>query len=384
MKELERLKCLDKQIEVAKKVYTERKEQPESAYSQEPSRVSLEPSRKGGKDKLRPAVLSPTAAYRKPMTSSQLKTHIEVLKETVQPTMPGDVIDYPVQDLGNIHEEPTRERPQTAPVKFAAPAKAYNRPAVYHPVPAEQIISEVEAEVRAAKEVEMRSLPPSQPPARSVKFPPQSQSPPQSFSITNPRGTVSSLIKRADFAEKYGAKTIGLVSKVSAKYIAFYAEDLTSLFVEDLLSETVLELQRIEEVMDMRTKQDLRQEAGEMMQGLVQEWTDKVEKVQEKWADRPKPMPTKEAGNPPAPIIVMEDRRRRWEVSLPDRMLRSIRDYKREYDEYQHRQTGGTKLWDVYSRIGDTLLAEVLDSALSAFDESLGEYTDQVISQELN
>ena len=120
------------------------------------------------------------------------------------------------------------------------------------------------------------------------------------------------------------------------------------------------------------------------MQGMVQEWTDKVQKVQEKWADRPKPMPSKEAGNPPAPAIVVEDRRRRWEVSLPDRTLRSIRDYKREYDEYQQRQSGGTRLWEVYSRVGDAILSEVLDSALSAFDESLGDYTDQVISQELN
>jgi len=376
MKELERLKGLDRQIEVAKKVYVERREQPESSMSQEQGRTGLEVGRKAGKEKVRPAVLSPTVAYRKPMTSSQLKTHIEVLKETVQPP-PGDVIDYPVEpELGDIDEEPTRERPQTAPAKRAAPKKPESRPAVYHPVPAEQIISEVEAEVKAAKDVETRSLPPYHPP---VPYPP-----PQSFPLSIPRGTVSSLIQRADSAEKYGARTIGLVSKVSAKYVAYYAEDLTALFVEDLLSETVLELQRIEEVVEMRTKRELRQEAGEMMQGMVQEWTDKVQKVQEKWADRPKPMPSKEAGNPPAPAIVVEDRRRRWEVSLPDRTLRSIRDYKREYDEYQQRQSGGTRLWEVYSRVGDAILSEVLDSALSAFDESLGDYTDQVISQELN
>lgn len=378
MKELERLKCLDKQVEVAKKVYAERREQPESSVGQEQSRANPEISRKLGKGKVRPAVLSPTVAYRKPMTSSQLKTHIEVLKETVQPPPPGDIIDYPVQEeLGDIDEEPTRERPQTAPAKRAPPKKPENRPAVYHPVPAEQIISEVEAEVKAAKEGETRSLPSY--PVRSVQFPPS-----QSFPLSIPRGTVSSLIQRADSAEKYGARTIGLVSKVSAKYIAYYAEDLTALFVEDLLSETVLELQRIEEVMEMRSKQELRQEAGEMMQGLVQEWTDKVQKVQEKWTDRPKPMPSKEAGNPPAPAIVVEDRRRRWEVSLPDRTLRSIRDYQREYDVYQQRQSSGTKLWEVYSRLGDSLLSEVLDSALSAFDESLGDYTDQVISQELS
>ena len=372
MKELERLKCMDRQVENAKKVYVETRSKPKNEEIS--GNYQSESRPKSGKDKIRPAVLSPSVKYPKPVSSSQLKTHIEVLKDRVK-SPPGDVIDYPVEaDLGDIHEEPTRERPNTAPVRKTKEAGV--KPAVYHPVPAEQIISEVEADIKAAKDIEIRDFYPQE---MSGNRPMGPKSVP-SYQY----GTVSGLVKRADLAEKYGARTVGLVSRVSSKFVAYYAEDLTDLLAEELLSDTVMELQRIEEVMHMRSKQELRQEAGEMMQGLVQDWQDKVNTVQEKWKERPKPMKTKEvARTTEAPVQVIATARR-WEVHIPDRELRSIRSYQRDYAEYQRVQTSGTKLWEIYGQIGDLLLSEVLEAALSDFDESLGTYTDQVISQELN
>lgn len=47
---------------------------------------------------------------------------------------------------------------------------------------------------------------------------------------------------------------IGMVSKVSANYIAYYSDQLTHLLLEDLLEDTVEELGKIERMAKYRSE----------------------------------------------------------------------------------------------------------------------------------
>lgn len=51
---------------------------------------------------------------------------------------------------------------------------------------------------------------------------------------------VTEAVYKLDFSRRYGnGNMLGMVSKVSAKYISYYADDLTSLLLDDILIDTV-------------------------------------------------------------------------------------------------------------------------------------------------
>jgi hypothetical protein len=288
---------------------------------------------------------------------------------------PGDIIDFPIERMrpdpkcGNIHEAPTKDVPERKATERV-------KPAVYRPVPAETMLSEVRDAIQTRPEDDQFSK------ALPTQY--QVHSIPE---LPSPRGKGSQLgnmMKRLDVAEKYGAVgSVGIVAKVSAKYVAYYADDLTVLLLEELLGDTVMELQRVEEVMELHVQGKINTEANEALDGLLTDFNSAVSHIQHKWTDRPKPIPHSQILDVRAPILI-ESRPLIWEFVMSDAELRRIHAYKRAYEEYLRATERGANLAEICARIGDQWLVEVLDSALGEFDECLGDFTAQVISTEMS
>lgn len=61
---------------------------------------------------------------------------------------------------------------------------------------------------------------------------------------------VSQVVQNAGFTTRLRdkANAIGMISKISGRFISFYADDLASMILEDILTETAIDMNRIEEM----------------------------------------------------------------------------------------------------------------------------------------
>jgi hypothetical protein len=59
---------------------------------------------------------------------------------------------------------------------------------------------------------------------------------------------------------------LGMLSKMSGRYVAFYADDLATMLMEDFLTETVKDLQKIE---NKARKEEVTEETKELAEEIL-------------------------------------------------------------------------------------------------------------------
>jgi len=197
--------------------------------------------------------------------------------------------------------------------------------------------------------------------------------------------TISNALAKADRAERYGVQsTIGLVSRVSARYIAFYADNIADLLVDDLFEDTIRELNRIESYEESRLKREFADEADAYIHSLVHEFQTTADQVMHKYKQPVSHyVPDVDQEIEEAKAIYIEDAKKDWEIQLDTEVLRSIHEHRRETYQYaQTRECDGLPLWEAYTTLGEAFLQDVLEEVLNEFSSAADEFTDRVIGQE--
>jgi hypothetical protein len=271
---------------------------------------------------------------------------------------------------GNIYEPPTKdEEPILIEVEDRVTPmvlKAPDRVETLRPVPAYQTPPGVRP-----------------PPQEKTRSPRHLASGGKSFGLAGLHPmmqTISSALAKAERAERYGVEgTIGLVSRVSARYIAFYADNIADLLVEDLFEDTIRELNRIETYEEARLKREFADEADAYMHSLVHEFQSTAELIMHKY-ERPLHIPQLEA---PSEAIFIEDSQKDWEINLDTETLRSIHEHRREtYSYSQSLNLDGQPLWELYADLGKAYLEVALESAMEELETAASEFAEKVIGQE--
>ena len=98
-------------------------------------------------------------------------------------------------------------------------------------------------------------------------------------------GEIDQAISNANFVDrmKDRADTLGMISRLSGRYISFYADDLAEMLIDDLLEDTAEELDKIERVTRKiyagEEAKTMAEDALLMMQVIEKEMFE----VEEKW-----------------------------------------------------------------------------------------------------
>ena len=198
--------------------------------------------------------------------------------------------------------------------------------------------------------------------------------------------SLSAAITRFNTADKYSEHSgVGLISRVSSKYIAYYANELTDMLIDDFLIDCVHDLQQIEEKKGRAVHQEFQKAAEENFEEIIKDFHEETRKIQSKYLNVSKFKPLKLVDEGDEGIII-EDKKRDWQVCLEDSTLAAVRNYRKKFQEFQVVFAGGSdgKLWDVYSRIGDDILDEVIGALAEEYDAALEEYTERMISHEFS
>ena len=203
--------------------------------------------------------------------------------------------------------------------------------------------------------------------------------------------SLGAAITRFKTADKYSNHAgINLISKVSSKYIAYYANELADMLVDDFLIDCVHDLQRIEDNNQKKIHKDFQNIAEENFEQILQDFNEETKKIQTKYiTNKPSKFTGFKLNNDDDDYekeIIIEDKKRDWEISFEDSTLISIRNYRKAFQDFQKVFSGGSdgKLWDVYSIIGDDILDEVIKAVADEYDNVLDEFTERIISQEFS
>jgi hypothetical protein len=73
---------------------------------------------------------------------------------------------------------------------------------------------------------------------------------------------------------------------MGGRLVAFYADDLTELLVEDFLHETVVELQRIEKIAEKQYESSEVQNLAENIMGALADYSAQEHLVDTRWSNR--------------------------------------------------------------------------------------------------
>jgi hypothetical protein len=197
--------------------------------------------------------------------------------------------------------------------------------------------------------------------------------------------TITNAVHRLDASSKYGASNVvGLVSKVSARYIAYYSDTLTDMLLSDLLEDTVHELQYIEQrEVDQNTKL-MQRETDDALNNLLKTFEKEAESLQEKYMLNKPKKKVWQIEEDPGPEIILDEKPRFWELTLEDAQLRNIREYRNSFKEFQKQftGTGAAKLWEVYAKLADEFLSGAIIEVLKEYELAMHEFTEEVISSE--
>lgn len=103
-------------------------------------------------------------------------------------------------------------------------------------------------------------------------------------------------------SEQPGA--VGMLSKMSGRYVAFYAEELAAKMLEDFLAETVQDLQRIEEKQKQRVSAEDAEEMARQMLDVLAEYQGEGEALETKWGNLVLNRPALKQSQQPKPIAI--------------------------------------------------------------------------------
>ena len=200
--------------------------------------------------------------------------------------------------------------------------------------------------------------------------------------------SISAAMIRYKAAHNYSTKTTSpLISHVGAKYIAYYANELSDMLIDDILEDTVDDLQHIEQAKFKQAHINFSNEAENHFNTIVQEFENEARLLQAKHVapkNKSKDVLDRILNDWDEGEIVIEDRRREWTVELSCEIIESLRTYKKKFEEFQRVNAGGSdgKLWDIYAVIGDDLVNEAIAEVTQEYDETLQEFTDKFMNNE--
>lgn len=215
----------------------------------------------------------------------------------------------------------------------------------------------------------------------------------QSFDIAESDpvlNSISAALVRYKAANEYNTKASSvLISQVGAKYIAYYANELTDMLIDDFLEDTVYDLQRIEEKKHRIAHDDFTKEAETHFQTIIKDFEQETRAMQAKHLTVHKVSKEDEVlkrimQDDDTEEIFIEDPRREWNVELGDEEIARVRRYKKEFEEFQRVFSGGSdgKLWDVYAVIGDDIVEELFREVAKEYDDTLDEFTERFMNNE--
>ena len=122
--------------------------------------------------------------------------------------------------------------------------------------------------------------------------------------------TLNAAITKYKTAEKYsGHSGVGLISKISSKYIAYYANELTDMMLNDFLEDCVVDLQKVEEKKAKTMSSEFQKEAEKNFEIIVKDFYEETEKLQSKYVGKPKFI-KKNENSYDETLIIIEDKKR--------------------------------------------------------------------------
>lgn len=215
----------------------------------------------------------------------------------------------------------------------------------------------------------------------------------QSFDIAESDpvlNSISAALVRYKAANQYNSNASSvLISQVGAKYIAYYANELTDMLIDDFLEDTVYDLQRIEEKKHRIAHDDFTKEAETHFQTIIKDFEQETRTMQAKHLTVKKLTKEDEVlkrimEDNDTEEFFFEDPRREWNIELGDAEIARVRKYKKEFEEFQRVFSGGSdgKLWDVYAVIGDDIIEEVFREVAKEYDDTLDEFTERFMNNE--
>lgn len=218
-------------------------------------------------------------------------------------------------------------------------------------------------------------------PSKAVQIKFETSDIPESDPILNSLSAAMVRFKAADHYSSHPSS--GLISKVGSKYIAYYANELTDLLIDDFLEDCVYDLQQIEERKQKQIHQEYQKEAEKNFEIIVKDFQEEAEKVQSKYLGKPVKV-NKILDSQEGPMIYIEDKKRDWEISIDNEVLERIRRYKKSFEEFQRVFAGGSegRLWDVYGVIGDDIVNEIIGEVAEEYDAMLDEFTERMVNHE--
>jgi hypothetical protein len=227
--------------------------------------------------------------------------------------------------------------------------------------------------------------------ARSMQF--ESFDIPESDPVLN---SMTAAMIKYKAAHNYSNKTTSpLISQVGAKYIAYYANELSEMLIDDILEDTVHDLQFIEKQKFKQAHFDFSKEAETHFQTILQDFEEEAKLLRTKHlksqvfsetAKNRSKVVERILNDWESPEILIEDKRRDWTVEVSDEVIKNVRDYKKKFEEFQRVFAGGSdgKLWDIYAVVGDEIVDEVIAEVAKEYDESLEEFTDRFMNNEFS
>lgn len=383
MKELEKFKVLDQEIKAAKDHYSKqqiKESSPKISRSKSanksmgPMVIKAPAHRPTTHQDLKSYYFQTEDAPKlKKVTSEELLSHIEIAKESLEEE--NIILD---RNGGNIFEIPTRDSHK--PLVMKKPEE-WIKP--------KNMAQESQKYLQKEKQVTINPNPVTIN-STPVFQRPESAPLAKNFEITEMRSkmdpllnALSSTITRLNCSEKYGSHTgIGLISRVSAKYIAYYAEDLSDLILDDILIDITQELQEIDQKESQKNMSEFKAESEKFVDDLIKGFHEQTVELQEKYS-KPKPEKRILVLEEEAEIVI-EDVRRLWSIDIDEKVMKSINLYKREMQKYQDVYGGGSqgKLWEIYEIVGDDFVEEAFNDAVEDYLNVFDEYTDKIIGQE--
>ena len=383
MQEFEKYKKLDKQVEEAKQEYL--------------TKQTKKPTRSASQTKTQPSVLQ------KP-TQKVVTEKPQVLKNPIQKSnsQKPQVLQKPTQKVvSESVPEPTQkvvsEKPNFAPrlKKTEPPKQRFGEPSRFIvekpnvPDIANRTVQE-ETIKHDSKGGHIFELPTKDIQPLILQKPAQKSFPAKPLEVTDLNQqmdpfltTLSSAMTKLQTSQKYGTHPgVGLIARASAKYIAYYADNLSELIADDLIMEFLPELQEIENKQVQTTHKEFHGEAQHFLDEIIKDFQQRAESLQDKYQKYSRPVI-----QPPETHqeeIVIEDKQRIWKVHLDELSYKQIRNYKKAFEDFQQVYCGSSenKLWEVYGIISEDLLDKAMEEVIDDYQQALEEFAEEVISQE--
>lgn len=150
--------------------------------------------------------------------------------------------------------------------------------------------------------------------------------------------------------------------------------------LEEVLEDTVHNLQRIELAQEAYETKTMAENTVEVVEDLQTAYNDKVSEVRQKLEKKEYKVVVEDLVIPELPIVI-EDDRREWAIHLTNEQISSITSYKERYSRAME-VSDSSNLWEMYQTLSDAYLEEIFCGIVKNFDDHISEYAGTVFEKE--